>query len=248
MKEKITAVYGSDPQTQSLDLYLPDTDTFPVFIYFHGGGLESGKKEHVENFMPTLLSHGIALASVEYRMYPTAHYPDFIEDAAAAVAWVKHNIGAYGNCTGVYAGGSSAGGYLSMMLCFDSRWHGAHGIDPTELSGWVHDAGQPTAHFNVLRERGEDFRRIIVDESAPLYHIGRAPSYSPMLFLVSDKDMHGRYEQTMVVLQTLAHFGFSEAVVSHRVMHGTHCHYVNRLDEQGVDVFGNLICDFILRK
>ena len=29
---------------QKLDVYLPDTDTFPVFVYFHGGGIEAGKK------------------------------------------------------------------------------------------------------------------------------------------------------------------------------------------------------------
>ena len=29
---------------QYLDLYLPECESFPVFIYFHGGGLVSGDK------------------------------------------------------------------------------------------------------------------------------------------------------------------------------------------------------------
>ena len=41
---------------------------------------------------------GIAVASADYRMYPSAKYPDFIEDAAEAVHWVSENIGRYGNC------------------------------------------------------------------------------------------------------------------------------------------------------
>ena len=125
-------------------------------------------------------------------MYPDAEYPDFIVDAAAAVAWVKNNISGYGQCDGIYVGGSSAGGYLSMMLCFDPSYLGAHGILPTDISGYVHDAGQPTAHFNVLKARGLDPRRVIIDETAPLYYVGLAKSYSPMLVIVSDNDMTNR--------------------------------------------------------
>lgn len=64
-------------------------------------------------------------------------------------------------------GGSSAGGYLSMMLCFDKKYYEAVGVSPSDISGCVHDAGQPTVHFKVLKERGIDSRRIIIDESAP---------------------------------------------------------------------------------
>jgi signal transduction histidine kinase len=81
---------------------------------------------------------------------------------------VKKNCSQYGNGEGVYVGGSSAGGYLSMMLCFNAAYLGAHGIDPTEISGWFHDAGQPTKHFTVLKYSGEDERLVIIDETARL--------------------------------------------------------------------------------
>ena len=29
-----------------LDLYLPDSEEFDVFVYFHGGGLEGGSKDN----------------------------------------------------------------------------------------------------------------------------------------------------------------------------------------------------------
>ena len=29
---------------QYLDIYLPDNDTFKVFVYMHGGGIENGDK------------------------------------------------------------------------------------------------------------------------------------------------------------------------------------------------------------
>ena len=81
-----------------IDLHLPDSSDFDVFIYFHGGGLTSGSRKGVEKFAKTLAKRNVATASVEYRMYPTAKFPDFIVDAADSVKWVKENIACYGNC------------------------------------------------------------------------------------------------------------------------------------------------------
>ena len=210
---------------QVLDLYLPESDEFDVFVYFHGGGLQNGSKECAEEWAEYLTQHNIALVAANYRMYPSAVFPEFVRDAAAAVGWTFRNIGDFGKAKGIYVGGSSAGGYLSMMLCFDKSYLAPYGIHPTQIAGYVHDAGQPTSHFNVLREKGLDSRRIIVDETAPLYFIGQDAEYAPMLFLVSDDDMENRYEQTMLVLSTLKHFRYDLSKVELKVMHGRHCHY-----------------------
>lgn len=230
-----------------LDLVLPEGNTFDaVFIYFHGGGLEAGSKNPSAVFISHLVQRNIAVATANYRMYPDAKFPDFIEDAADAVAWVFQHIGEYGHCDKIFAGGSSAGGYLSMMLCFDPRYLGAHGILPDDIAGYVHDAGQPTAHFNVLKERGLDSRRVIVDETAPLYFVGLAESYSPMLVIYSDNDMVNRPEQTQVLLTTLRHFGYDQSKISVIVKNGKHCAYVGRLDENGESEFAKMIAPFIL--
>ena len=243
MKEFLDIYYTAEKNPmQMLDIYLPDAESFPVFIYFHGGGLESGNRTASEKARRFLAEHGVCVVSVEYRMYPDVTYPAFIEDCAAAVAWVKKNIANYGNAEGLYVGGSSAGGYLSMMLCFDKKYLGAIGIDPLEIKGWFHDAGQPTKHFNVLKYGGEDSRRVIVDESAPLYHIGTQKEHSPMRFIVSDNDMENRYEQTMLVLSTMKHFGYTH--YDHKVMHGKHCHYCNAIDGKDGGL-GALVLDFI---
>ena len=176
-------------------------------------------------------------------MYPTARFPEFIMDAASAVAWVYKNINTYGKCDEFYVGGSFAGGYLSMMLCFDPKYLSPHGISPTDLNGFVHDAGQPTSHFNILRERGIDSRRVIVDETAPLFHVGRNTSYPPMLFIVSDNDMQNRYEQTLLMMSTLKHFEHSNATL--KIMNGEHCQYVSQIDENSNSVFGKIVFDFI---
>ena len=231
----------------ALDLYLPSarTEPYDLFLYFHGGGIETGNRTAAERFAPELTAAGIAVASADYRLYPEAKYPDFIEDAAEAVAFVKAHIGEYGAFRRLFVGGSSAGGYLSMMLCFDGRYLGAHGMDPSEIAGWIHDAGQPTAHFRVLKEHGEDPRRVIVDERAPLYFIGRAQTYSPMLFIVSDNDMENRYEQTMLTVSTLKHFGHGSDTVAVRLMHGKHCSYRKEYEEDGSNRMAGVILDWL---
>lgn len=232
---------------QYLDLYLPDTEAFNLFVYFHGGGLESGDKSGntTQTIAPYLTARGVALASCNYRMYPNAKYPAFIEDAAAAVHWISNHIGEYVTCRRIFVGGSSAGAYLSMMLCFDKRWYGKCGAFPIPVSGYFHNAGQPTCHFNVLRERGIDPRRVMIDDTAPLYHIGTDTHYPPMWFVVSDNDMENRYEQTQLVLSTLKHFGYPKEKIGYTVMHGKHCAHDKRIDTNGESVLGKMILEWI---
>ena len=230
------------PKYNYLNLLLPDGECKALFVYIHGGGLVINEPcEHIYPFMKELCTKGIGVATIEYRGFPRYKYPDFINDSAAAVAWVKEHIKEYTDCDKIFVGGSSAGGYLSMMLCFDKKYLGIHGIEPTDLAGFIHDAGQPTAHFNVLKSRGTDSRRVIVDETAPLYHIGVDKEYPPMLFIVSDNDMENRYEQTQLVMSTLRHFRYDENKYYLEVRNGNHCHYVGTDD----GVFAGMIEKFI---
>ena len=228
-----------------LDIYLPDKDTFPVFVYFHGGGLESGSKSD-NKFFGALAEKGVAVISADYRMYPSAVFPEYIEDAAEVVSWVYSNIDTYGKVTGVFVGGSSAGGYLSQMLCFDKKYLAVYGIDSDKISGYIHDAGQPTTHYNILRERGLDTRRVIIDEAAPVYHITENRNYAPMQVIVSDNDMKNRLEQTNLLVSTLKHFGYDENKLDFRVIEdSSHCSYLDKQDENGEWFFADMIYEFI---
>lgn len=238
--------YGLHPD-QIMDIYLPDTADFPTFVYLHGGGFEitGATKKKGEIMAEYLAEKGIAVVCAEYRKYPEAAYPDFIRDSAAAVAWAWKNMPEYGANGKLFVGGSSAGGYASMMLCFDKRWLAPYKLPANAVAGYLHDAGQPTTHFNVLRERGVDSRRVIVDEAAPLYHIGELAEYPPMHFIVSDNDIQNRYEQTMLTISTMKHLGYDMSKVSHQVMHGKHCQYVREKNESDESIFGKLIFDFL---
>ena len=245
----ITDIFYTDARhsRQSLDLYLPDCEQFPVFIYFHGGGIVSGDKK--QRFLRFLQEKGVAVIGANYRLYPEAVYPEFICDAASVVAWAYKHMPEYGTVTGCFVGGSSAGGYLTQMLCFDKKYLEMHNIDSDSISGYVMDAGQPTAHFNVLKERGIDGRRVIIDESAPIYHITAGRKYAPMQIIVAENDMRNRFEQTQLMISTLKHMGCEEDKIDYRFMMGCkHVEYVDQFREDGSSVFADLIHDFIMKK
>jgi acetyl esterase/lipase len=177
-----------------LDLYFPEnTSGFTTVIWFHGGGITSGEK-----FIPErLMGKGIAIISANYRLYPGAKNPEYIEDAASAVAWAFENIGKYGGDPDkIVVSGHSAGGYLAMMVGLDKKWLGSHGIDANRIAALVPFSGHTITHMTIRKERGISNKQPVVDEYAPLWHV-RADA--PPLHLISgdrELEMLGRYEET----------------------------------------------------
>lgn len=220
--------YGKNSVNQILDLYLPESKNFDVFVNFHGGGIEAGDKKDDVFLIEQLVNSGFAVVSANYRMYPTAHFPEFLEDAAMAVAWVKKNIFQYGNTEKISVGGHSAGAYLSAMLAYNPEYLGAHNIKTTDIAGYVINSAQMTTHFNVLRERGIDNRRLISDEAAPVFHISENTDFPNVFIIYSDNDMPCRPEQNKMFLKTLEIFECPESKVKSMVFEGfDHCGYMN---------------------
>ena len=232
----------------TLDIYLPQSEEFDLLIYIHGGGLEVGDKEEIYPASTYLVDKGIAIISLNYRLYPNCNYPDFIYDVLEGIKYSIDHINEYGKCKNIYIGGTSAGAYITQLICFNTSLLAKYSIDKDLIKGYIHDAGQPTTHFNVLKYQGIDPRRIIIDDKAPLYYIGLEKEYPRMLFLVSTNDLENRYEQTMLVKSTLKHFNYDISKVEVKVMNGTHCSYVGQYDENNESVFGKIIYNFIKEK
>ncbi len=177
-----------------LDLYYPSgPKPYSTVIWFHGGGIEKGNKEIP---MP-LREKGVAVVAANYRLSPFVKEPTYIEDAAAAVAWVVKNIHRYGagKPERVFVSGHSAGGYLASMVGLDKQYLQAFDVDADSLAGLIPFSGHTITHFTVRKERGIPKERAIVDELAPLFHVRKeAP---PMLLITGDKEkeLMGRYDE-----------------------------------------------------
>lgn len=241
IRQRNICYYSDGNAKLLLDLYIPaGNEAFPLLIFFYGGGLESGSKEDISELAEEFASSGVAVAIPNYRLFPEVAYPVFIEDAARSIAWLKRNIDGYFSCKGIFVGGHSAGAYLAMMLCFDKTYLAKNGIDPDELNGYLFCSGQPTTHFNVLKYRGEDTRKVIIDNDAPICHI--RSNGAPMQIICTDNDVENRLEQTQLLISTLKCFRY-EKEVDFQLLHGyDHCNYMDRVDNQHSRLFQVAFC------
>lgn len=176
-----------------LDIYYPENVSgFTTIVWFHGGGITGGNK-----FIPEQWKNkGFAVVAVNYRLSPKVKCPEYIEDAAAAVAWVFKHIEEYGGSVDkIVVSGHSAGGYLTSMIGLDKHYLNEYGIDARRIAALIPFSGHTVTHFTIRNERGIKSTQPIVDEFAPLYFVGT--DVSPLYLITGDREMEmmGRYEE-----------------------------------------------------
>jgi acetyl esterase/lipase len=134
--------YGPLPR-QKLDVYTPlGPGPHPVIVFIYGGGWESGERGLYRFVAENLTRHGYAVIIPDYRVYPAARFPVFIEDAALAMRWVRDNAAIYGgDLARLFVMGHSAGAHIGAMLALDGRYLAAVGMTRQELKGFIGLAG-----------------------------------------------------------------------------------------------------------
>ena len=175
----------------------------PVIVWFHGGGLEKGNKELLEGFR----RQGFAVVSVNYRLYPKAGCPSYLDDAAQALAWTFENIEKYGgNTDHIYVSGHSAGGYLALMLVLAKEFTAQYGLDADRIAKAYPVSGQTVTHYTIRKERGLPDGIPVIDEFAPITHAGRGGA--PMVLITGDRDLEmlARYEENAHLQALLKNF------------------------------------------
>ncbi len=150
-------------------------------------------------------------------MYPEAKFPDFLEDAARAVAWVMNR--AKGR---VFVSGESAGAYITMMLCLDQHYLAEAGVDYNKIAGFISDSAQQCSHFNVLRELRLDPRLQRIDGHAPMYFVQEGLKLRPLLMMYYTNDMKCRPEETKLMFASLKKL-LPDAWVELARLPGGHC-------------------------
>jgi acetyl esterase/lipase len=119
-------------ESLDLDLYFPagSNPPLPLTVWIHGGGWQAGDKVPLPGSTAQLLTRGIAVASINYRLTSAAGqygtepvtFPAQIHDVKAALRYLRANATRYGPDPGrVAVWDASAGGHLAALARAD-RW------------------------------------------------------------------------------------------------------------------------------
>jgi len=179
----------AERRRHKLDVCRPrDAVAAPVVIFFYGGAWQSGYKELYRYLAKALARRGYVAVVPDYRIYPEVCYPDFLDDGARVVRWVRDNIARFGGDPDkLFLKGHSAGAHIAAMLSIDARWLGKVGLDPRrDIAGLIGIAGP----YDLMPLRDEKLKMIFggVDrpETQPIYHV--APGAPPALLMTGSRD------------------------------------------------------------
>lgn len=105
-------------QSLLLDLYFPSQGgPWPVVVHIHGGAWMRGDKSEAVGLGAALNPEGYVVAAVNYRLYPFARFPAFIEDVKCAIRFLRAHAAEYNlDPDHIAAMGASAGGHLAALL------------------------------------------------------------------------------------------------------------------------------------
>lgn len=159
----------------------------PVFVFVHGGGFVAGDKHHAGSPAYDLVGawavrHGWVGVNMTYRYAPEAAWPSGAADVAAAVAWTRENIAAYGGDPDriVVAGNSAGAVHVADFAA-------GHGGDLTGVRGVALISGIYTARAAAPGQPPHPYYGAAQDPataSLPCLLESRVP----LLFAVAERD------------------------------------------------------------
>lgn len=100
-----------------MDILQPKTEAKkPAILFVTGGGFINANRANGLQLREKLADAGYVVASINYRVAPTATFPQPLEDVKSAIRYLKANADKFGiDARRVGIVGGSAGGYLSAM-------------------------------------------------------------------------------------------------------------------------------------
>jgi len=149
--EKTKNVSFGDLPRQTMDIYRAEKpkENAPVLVFIHGGSWDSGSKNIYKFLAEGFTKSGYDIVVPNYRLYPEAAFPNFLEDNAKAVA----------NTTQEFAGrpivlmGHSAGGYNVLMLALRDEYLKQAGVNRCAQIAGVVALAAPTGVVPLKSER-----------------------------------------------------------------------------------------------
>lgn len=213
-------------QPLHLDLYVPETvERPPVTLYLHGGGWAVGTRgDHAEHRALALARRGIAVATADYRLVPSARFPAQLDDARAALRWVRERGPGLGlRVDRVGAWGASAGGHLAALL-------GTATGDAADRADAVVAWAAPTDIIDLARRSGLETRLLSPPREADLLGVTEIdrtdprarqasprwrvhPGAAPFLFVHGDRDRIVPPDQSKAMHRALVDHGVESTIL-----------------------------------
>ncbi len=108
---------GFQNVAMKMDILQPQSDEkLPAIVYVTGGGFINANKDNDVQLRMHLAEAGYVVASIQYRVAPTAKFPQPLEDVKSAIRYLKAHADKFGiDADRVGIVGGSAGGYLTAM-------------------------------------------------------------------------------------------------------------------------------------
>lgn len=116
-------------ESLELDLFVPSGEgPFPVIVSIHGGSWTSGTRD--QGLAVIQVERGYAVANIDYRLAPKSIWPAQVEDAKAAVRWLRANARRFDlDPWRIGVIGLSAGGHIGAVLGTSSGVAALEGIE-----------------------------------------------------------------------------------------------------------------------
>jgi acetyl esterase/lipase len=168
-------------ERNKLDIYIPReaAASGTVVVFFYGGAWRDGARQDYTFAGQAFSARGYVTVVPDYRLFPEVRFPDFVEDAAAAVAWVRREIAAYGgDPERIVLVGHSAGAHSAAILGLDRRYLERQGVPETAIRGVIGLAGPYIFDPTEYPSTKEIFEGVgPVDDTRPVtFARGDAPS------------------------------------------------------------------------
>jgi acetyl esterase/lipase len=157
----------------------------PIVVFTHGGGMVMGDHRFgVDAILPWAREFGLVVVSVDYRLAPEHAYPAAIDDAYAALRWVRdHAESIGGDPSRILLAGASSGAGLAASLALLARdrnevpvvaqllMKAAGAVSPYASATRAADlSGLPAAFIDV--GTAETFRDEVIDYAARIAQAG----------------------------------------------------------------------------
>ena len=181
-------------------------------LCIHGGGFRAGSREGYDKLCVSLAQHDFVAATIAYRLAPKYQFPAAVQDAKAAVRWLRGNSSKYNlDPKRIGVTGGSAGGHLAQFLGVTAGVTEFEGDQNPGFSSSVACVVNFYGPSDFTKSYGKsvDAHEVLPLwlggnlEQARLRHIQASPlnwvtpAAAPTLLVHGTEDKHVAYEQTL---------------------------------------------------